>query len=74
MSCWIPGPYEEAWAPGLRRRRQEALQATHKLETKGKVAAAKRSAKRKRAAAPAAPEECPMPIPNPCPLPTPKTA
>lgn len=43
MSCWIPGPYEEAFAPGIRLKRLRE-------EAEAKAQAAEKAAKRKRAA------------------------
>ena len=50
MSCWIPGPWEEAWAPGLRLKRQRAQEAAAAtkaaaaLERKQKAAAKRKAA------------------------------
>ena len=47
MSCWIPGPWEEAWAPGLRlkRQREEAAAKAEALERKQKAAAKRKATK-----------------------------
>ena len=29
MACWIPGPWEEAWAPGLRLKRMRERAAAN---------------------------------------------
>ena len=76
MSCWIPGPWEEAWSRGLRRKRQlereAAAMATDKVEPP-----AKKRGGRKPATVLVATEECPLPAAPPveqCPVPTPKPA
>ena len=77
MSCWIPGPWEEAWAVGLRmkRERERAAAAEAKVPDKVEPLVKKRRG-RKPAAAQAETEQCPMPTPKPeeCPLPTPDAA
>ena len=48
MSCWIPGPWEEAWSPGLRLKRQrekEVAQQAEALERKQKAAAKRKATK-----------------------------
>ncbi len=49
MACWIPGPFEEAFAPGIRLKRL-------RLEAEAKAKAAEKAAKRKRAAKASDPE------------------
>ena len=80
MSCWIPSPYQEAWAPGLRlqrlRREREAAEALERVTVKAELPVKKRRG-RKPAAAQAGTEECPLPSTPPveeCPMPTPKPA
>ena len=53
MSCWIPGPWEEAWAPGLRlkrqREREAAQQAEVAVERKRKAAVKRKTIKEQAA-------------------------
>ena len=73
MSCWIPGPWEEAWSTGLRKKRERERAAAAAVVER----APKRRGRPKRATALAATEECPLPAAPPveqCPMPTPKPA
>ena len=76
MSCWIPGPWEEAWVVGLKMKRDKERAAATAIAVPDKVEPpAKKRGRPKRATAPAETEQCPMPTPpQECPMPTPKPA
>ena len=79
MSCWIPGPWEEAWVVGLKMKRdRERAAAAEQAAVPDKLEPpVKKRRGRKPATALAATEECPLPPAPPveqCPMPTPKPA